>query len=711
LYLLGVAVGLAWWLMAVVALLRIIRAARSAPPHCRRLLIEIAGRRAARVQLLTSRRAKQPFAFAWHRATIVLPEDLCGDRQGVRLAIAHEWSHIDRRDFRAWFLAGLVRVLFFYQPLVWWLRGQLRLCQDYVADARASGQAAAPEDYAEFLVVRAAAGSLHPAMAGLGLGFTKSELYRRVVMLVQNRPLESRPPRRWTVAATCAALLLVSAVATLTISPRRAVAVAPAEAPDVQTGPASTGGGCEVPRTPGKSRSGAGAVTISNVSGKAEMVVGVRPRGNCSISGTVVSTTTGKPVARARMYLHYNVTHGSIFINAAGDGTFVFKDIPKGPFSLQVSRTPGYQDTAYNPESTPGRFPAFSLHDGEHRSGIVLKAKPAYRVSGRVFGENGKVPDHVGQLIVLAWFKADDGRTYEHEQAQVKADGSYVVDGLSGKPVYLMVANRRAETEGDGYSPIYSPSTFFRDEAKLVTFDASHRADGVDITLRKTGGLVLEGTVRDESGHPVPETFVVVHHRDMLFDRVSAYTDARGHYAVRGLGDGEVLVHVDAVHRGFVKTRVSVNLDKKTAKMQRNFTLHRGVSISGTLVDQDGKPWRIGSSFGFARTTGGSQGPAPTLGWSGLPNKYSIPNISDGSAVFFIPGEGDYDSSHMMFPTKTTFVLQGMMPGHTTLFFSPKKEDEKVIKILHDGRDIMTSGIDTKPGQEIKDVTIVIGGK
>jgi len=31
------------------------------------------------------------------------------------------------------------------------------------------------------------------------------------------------------------------------------------------------------------------------------------------------------------------------------------------------------------------------------------------------------------------------------------------------------------------------------------------------------------------------------------------------------------------------------------------------------------------------------------------------------------------------------------------------------MKILLDGRDILKSGVDTKPGQEIKDVTIVIG--
>ena len=123
-------------------------------------------------------------------------------------------------------MAGLARVLFFYQPSVWWLRRQLRLCQDFVADAQASRQASQPEDYAEFLTVRAAAGSLHPAMAGLGMGFGKSELYRRVVMLVKNPPLESRPPRLWTVSVTCVAMLLVGAVAALTTSPQAAAQTA-----------------------------------------------------------------------------------------------------------------------------------------------------------------------------------------------------------------------------------------------------------------------------------------------------------------------------------------------------------------------------------------------------------------------------------------------------------------------------------------------------
>jgi beta-lactamase regulating signal transducer with metallopeptidase domain len=229
-YLCGVAVGIAWWLAGVAALARIVWSAHAAPPHCRRLLAEIAGERSDRVRLLVSRRAKQPFASvglavqlppqrtAWRRAVIVLPEDLCDDEQGVRWALAHEWAHVERRDFRVWFVAGLARVLFYYQPLVWWLRCQLRLYQDFLADARASREALQPEDYAEFLTIRAAAGSPHLAAAGLGMGFRKSDLYRRVAMLVQNSPLERRTPRLWNALVSLAALVVIGVLPALSFT-------------------------------------------------------------------------------------------------------------------------------------------------------------------------------------------------------------------------------------------------------------------------------------------------------------------------------------------------------------------------------------------------------------------------------------------------------------------------------------------------------------
>ena len=86
------------------------------------------------------------------------------------------------------------------------------------------------------------------------------------------------------------------------------------------------------------------------------------------------------------MYLHYNVTHGSIFVNTDSNGNFEIKDIPTGPFSLMFVAYAGYQDAAYSPDGKPGPFPPFSLEDGEQRTGIVLKAKQACRISGKIVG-------------------------------------------------------------------------------------------------------------------------------------------------------------------------------------------------------------------------------------------------------------------------------------------------------------------------------------
>lgn len=78
-----------------------------------------------------------PIVFGWRRPVILLPASVCraGNETALRYCLAHEWSHVERRNILSWHLVALVQLLFFYQPLFWWLRRQMRLCQDYLADA------------------------------------------------------------------------------------------------------------------------------------------------------------------------------------------------------------------------------------------------------------------------------------------------------------------------------------------------------------------------------------------------------------------------------------------------------------------------------------------------------------------------------------------------------------------------------------------------
>ena len=90
-------------------------------------------------------------------------------------------------------------------------------------------------------------------------------------------------------------------------------------------------------------------------------------------------------------------------------------------------------------------------------------------------------------------------------------------------------------------------------------------------------------------------------------------------------------------------------------------------------------------------------------------NKYRPKNYDGLACGSFQPGERALRRWLDGFPHEEHIHYSGMMPGHTTLQFFPQKEGQEVLKILHGGQDILDSGIDTKPGQEIKDITIVIG--
>jgi hypothetical protein len=164
-----------------------------------------------------------------------------------------------------------------------------------------------------------------------------------------------------------------------------------------------------------------------------------------------------------------------------------------------------------------------------------------------------------------------------------------------------------------------------------------------------------------------------------------------------------------------VRTRTPIDLDKTSKKTRLDFTLARGVLISGKFVDEQGHDCQITRSHGRAiaeisaeRRGSESQGDfIPTD--VDFRNKYRPKNCDGLACGSFNLGKGPYADGRMVFPTNNTFIIQGMMPGHTTFEFLPQKEGQEVLKILHGGQDILYSGIDTEPGQEIKDITIVIG--
>lgn len=199
------------WLLGYVALRRLLADARPAPMVPRRLFAEMTEKR-RRPRLLVSNRLRVPLSCGLWQPTIVLPASLLAANPGqLRWVFAHELTHLQRRDAWSCLLFGLGQGLYFFWPWFWWLRRQVRLSQEYIADAAVLRLAGPAEDYAEFLLSFTAAPAV--PLAATGVMGNPSDLFRRVTMLLKNpKRMERRVSWRWTMA-TAGGLLALAIVA------------------------------------------------------------------------------------------------------------------------------------------------------------------------------------------------------------------------------------------------------------------------------------------------------------------------------------------------------------------------------------------------------------------------------------------------------------------------------------------------------------------
>jgi beta-lactamase regulating signal transducer with metallopeptidase domain len=208
-YVLATAFLLVRWALGHVALWQLVRNARPAPPEAVELFQKMAYGHRRQPRLLVSDRLRVPVSCGLLRPTVLVPADLCvpGIGRTLRWVFAHELTHLERRDAWDCLLFGFGQAVYFYLPWFWWLRRQVRLCQEYVADAAAVAWAAQPADYAQFLLTL----SRSPVvpLGATGVSGNSSDLFRRVTMLLQDPVrVEKRCPRRWSLTAAVALLAL-----------------------------------------------------------------------------------------------------------------------------------------------------------------------------------------------------------------------------------------------------------------------------------------------------------------------------------------------------------------------------------------------------------------------------------------------------------------------------------------------------------------------
>jgi beta-lactamase regulating signal transducer with metallopeptidase domain len=208
LYVAGAVFLLGRWLIGYLWLWRLVGTSRPAPASAECLFREMATGLPWQPRLLVTRRLRLPVSCGLFQPTVLVPAAWCQRSLELRWVFAHELTHLRRRDAWSCLLFGLAQAVFFYLPWFWWLRRQVRLCQEYVADAAAAAQPSPVEEYAQFLLGLTMAPAVPAGATGV-LG-NSSDLYRRVTMLLKSPvSVEQRCPRLW-LAATAGSLFLAA---------------------------------------------------------------------------------------------------------------------------------------------------------------------------------------------------------------------------------------------------------------------------------------------------------------------------------------------------------------------------------------------------------------------------------------------------------------------------------------------------------------------
>ena len=169
-----------------------------------------------RVPVIAVRRVS-PCAFGWRHVRVLVPESLSEQPYAERRCVyLHEFLHVARGDVRRAYGEEAWRVLWWWQPAVWWTLSRLRLAREHQVDRAVLRHTGEPRAYVEALVWCSGLGpALDPSAS---VSRRRHELVQRVALMIDKEVEMTR--MRGAVLTVAMVLLLGTSAATLaTVTP------------------------------------------------------------------------------------------------------------------------------------------------------------------------------------------------------------------------------------------------------------------------------------------------------------------------------------------------------------------------------------------------------------------------------------------------------------------------------------------------------------
>ncbi len=467
-------------------------------------------------RVLMSREVHVPITFGVWRPYIIVPERLhrLHQIQQLTYCLTHEWAHIRQRDIVTWWSLQLMQPFLWMQPAFWYLRRELRTCQDQLADRYAVRQHENPTDYAQFLVSLARRSTTPGGCLALTMADRRSSLYRRIELLLSDRfPVRQSVRRRVLVGLTCA--MIITSVMLGAIHIERAAA---------QTGDESSASSQKQQEQP--------AENSSDRKDQGESL---------SFSGVVLDKISKEPIAGAKVVVRRMILRSDnrrILEESEhetdGDGRYEFVIPPE-----QVAESSLYIELdVEHEEHAPRKGFGYALSMirknlrlGEQPFFAEIEISPSEPIRGRVVDPNGNSLAGVA-LLGYSRSSAENFRDYgSFVRGKTDSEGKFKLNMVKGGPSLFWIVP-------EGYAP-----------QQIVS--STKRGDWGDIKLEE--GIALSGQILGATGEPVEGVWVNLVDEEAQREiqmpvassmRRSALTDENGKFTMEPMKPGKYRLDV-----------------------------------------------------------------------------------------------------------------------------------------------------------------------
>ena len=170
------------------------------------------------------------------------------------------------------------------------------------------------------------------------------------------------------------------------------------------------------------------------------------------ISGRVLTSDSGRPVKRARVFVTAAELPGGRGVLTDDNGVFDITELPAGRYTLTVSKS-GFVSLSYGQRRPLQAGTPLQLGDGEQLKGVQFQLPRGGVIAGRVLDEDGEPVAGAMVRVMRYQYLQGDRRLTAAGSGQTDDRGQYRVWGLMPGEYYVNALTRLGGAGGRGFPP------------------------------------------------------------------------------------------------------------------------------------------------------------------------------------------------------------------------------------------------------------------